>query len=528
MRTIKALLPAAWLLACLAVLMIRPLAAKIPPSAPPAPRPNILLLMMDQLRFDALSIHGGQARTPHLDRLARQSVNLHGFFSAAPVCVPSRCSLFTGRYGHSHRVLENDARLAPFEPHLFKVLKQAGYRLGYVGKNHLLETNEFANFDFVAGHESEPAIGERARFKAFAKERGSRLRQIGAWASSAWYDLDEKWSDAYIDRERAIEFLRKAPANQPFCLGVSFIEPHVPHVAPRKFEAQYPLDQIRLPAVKPGVLQNKAPRYQIKQAVQNALTATETDRRRYLAVYFSMISWVDENLGAILETLQARGLRDNTIIVFTSDHGDFGFDYGLCKKDLVMLDVLMRVPFFISWPGRLQPRVVSDTLVEQVDVLPTLLDLCQVPIPFGVQGKTFGPLLRGESTRHKEAVHGEICYPWMRNLYQDADSFQKAWQEAQSTPGHPLRFTAPFNVPGDYSKMLRTRQWKYIWYGTGFEELYDLRADPREETNLATSPEHQPILSDLRLQLFRWQAESQDPLSPKNQKELIRTFHQWK
>ncbi len=501
---------------------------EIQPSPGGSARPNVLFLMTDQQRFDGMSVHGGQARTPHLDRLARGGADLHGYFSAAPVCVPSRCSLFTGRYGHSHGVLENDARLAAFEPHLFKVFKQAGYRLGYVGKNHLLETNEFANFDFVAGHEWERPVGERAAFKAFARERSERLRTLGSWASSAWYDLDEKLSDAYVNRARAIEFLDQAPARQPFFLCVSFIEPHVPHIAPRKFEAQYPLDRIQLPAVQPGVLDDRAPRYKIKQAVQRSLEASDTDRRRYLAVYFSMISWVDENVGAILDALEARGLRGRTIVVFTSDHGDFGFDYGMCKKDLVMPDVLMRVPFLISWPGRLAPRVVVDTLVEEVDVAPTLYELCGLDAPYGVQGRSFAPLLRGETNRHKPAIHGEICYPWMRNPYRSTESFLEAWREAQTVPGHPLRFTAPYNVPGEYSKMLRTREWKYIWYAGGFEELYDLRADPREETNLASRPAHRKTLDDLRLQLFQWQIDSQDPISPRNQKEISRAFSAWK
>lgn len=157
-----------------------------------------------------------------------------------------------------------------------------------------------------------------------------------------------------------------------------------------------------------------------------------------------------------------------------------------------------------------------------------MLELCDVKTPFGVQGRSFAPLLRGETTRHQDAIHGEICYPWMRNPYPDVASFQQAWQEAQTRPGHPLRFTAPYNVPGDYSKMLRTRDWKYVWYAGGFEELYDLRADPREETNLAARANQPDALRALRLQLLQWQAESQDPLSPKNQKEMFRAFSAWK
>jgi len=516
-----------WFTAFLHISVLVAITAESPSSISAVSKPNLLILMTDQQRFDAMSFHGGQAITPNMDRLAQQGVDVRQFFSAAPVCVPSRCSLFTGRYGHSHRVLENDARLAAYEPHLFKVLKQAGYRLGYIGKNHLLDTNEFTNFDFVGGHEFERPTGGRTEFRAFSRLRSQQLRDVASWASSAWYDLDEKYSDAYVDRTRAIEFINSASDQKPFCLCVSFIEPHVPHVAPRKFEKLYPLDKIKLPEMKPGILNNKAPRYLIKQSVQGSLKATDEDRRRYLAVYFSMVSWVDENVGAILEALSSKGITDNTIVVFTSDHGDFGFEYNMCKKDLVMPDALMHVPLLISWPGKLKPQIVKEALIEQVDVMPTLLDLCKIPIPFGCQGRSFSPILLGETSQHKTYIHGEICYPWMRNPYKDVASFEKAWKEGQAIVGHPLRFTAPYNVPGDFSKMLRSQHWKYIWYASGFEELYHLKTDALEELNLAGHKDYQDQLKEMRALLFQWLAETEDPLNPKKQKETYKIFSAW-
>jgi arylsulfatase len=492
-------------------------------------RPNVLFIMTDQQRYDALGCHGGQAVTPNLDQLAQEGVDIHRFHTQSPVCVPSRCNLFSGRYPHSHRVRENNARLDPHEVHLFKALKQSGYSLGYVGKNHLLQREEFENFDHVDLLEDRRSQeeGERADFLAFRKARGAKLREVASWASACFHDFAPEVTDPYLSRESAVEFLESAPTDRPFCLTVSFSDPHAPHVAPRKFEAMYPLNDIALPDVPEGVLKQKAPRFEVKQQAQGAPLATDEDRQRYLAVYYAMISWVDENVGAILSALDRLGRREDTIIVFTSDHGDFNFHYGMCKKDLVLLDCLLHVPCLISWKGRLAPRQVTDALVEQVDVLPTLLELCGTDVPFGCQGQSLVPLLEGRTDHHRDEVHAEICPPTYRNPYKTYDAFRSAWEEGHETPGHPLCWSAPFNVPGDYCKMIRTESLKYVWYHDGFEELYDLCSDPGELVNLAGEEAWRGRCAEMRLRLLEWNAQSEDPLDPMWHRRHLKEYDCW-
>ena len=489
-------------------------------------RPNVLFIMTDQQRWDALGCHSGKVFTPNLDRLAAEAADFRQFFTQSPVCVPSRCNLFAGRYPHSHRVRENNARLDPHEVHLFKALKQVGYRLGYVEKNHLLENGEFANFDFTDLPQDEEPTGERAEFLKFKKQQGSKLRTVASWASAAFHDFSPEVTTPYRSRESAIEFLRSNPADQPFCLCVSFADPHAPHVAPRKFESMYPLDEIEVPEAPEGVLEQKAPRFRIKQEAQGSLLASEEDKQRYLAVYRSMISWVDENVGAILDALDEQGLRDETIIVFTSDHGDFNFDYGMCKKDLVLLDCLLRVPCLIAWRGHVKPREVS-ALAEQIDVLPTLLELCGAEVPFGCQGRSLAALLAGRTDAHRDEVHAEICPPWLANPYKTFEEFRREWEAHHEEPEHVLGWTAPFNVPGDFTKMLRTEDFKYILYGDGFEELYDLRADPGETENLARRPEHAETTARMRLELLQWNARSEDPLDPMWHRKHLAEYDGW-
>ena len=274
-----------------------------------------------------------------------------------------------------------------------------------------------------------------------------------------------------------MRFLRATPKDRPFCLCVSFVDPHPPQLAPAKFKELYPLEKIRLPEMPAGVLDGKHPRFKIKQEAQGSLRAGDDDRRRYLAAYYGAISWVDENVGEILKTLDATGRRRDTIVVFTSDHGDFNFDYNMCLKDLVLLDSLLHVPCIIAWDGHIHPRVVDATLVEEVDVMPTLLELCGVEVPFGCQGKSLVPLLSGRTNTHKDVVHAEVCPPDYRDPYKTYDEFIADWNKYHTTRGHILCWTANFNVPGDYCKAIRTPQWKYIWYADGFEEL--VRFAPR-------------------------------------------------
>ena len=218
----------------------------------------------------------------------------------------------------------------------------------------------------------------------------------------------------------------------------------------------------------------------------------------------------------------------DTIIVFTSDHGDFNFDYGMCKKDLILLDCLLHVPCIMAWEGHLKPRVVDSTMVEQVDVVPTLLELCGIEIPFGCQGKSLVPIARGETKTHKDVVYGEVCPPDYRNPYKTYEAFIADWNKYHTTRGHPLCWQANFNVPGDFCKAIRTTNWKYIWYADGFQELYDLRHDPREWINLASRAEFRTKAAEMKMRLLEWNALSEDPLDPEWHQRHVRKYDLWR
>lgn len=399
-------------------------------------RPNLLFIMADQLRFDCLGANGNNTIiTPNLDKLACEGVNVEGYYANCPVCVPSRTILFTGRYPHSHRIRENHTLAsAGAEMHLFCVLKQEGYRIGYAGKNHLLRDEEFLGFDHAElerdpfsseaespfHHKYTMAEMERQRYAAKCRKA---MAANGAFAGVSRHHFPEECTEPYIFTSGAIRFLeQQAEADRPFCLCLSILAPHAPHIAPDFICHLYDNVKMEVPPADEGELASKAKRDMVKYKAQKSGRASHADKIRFIATDYAMVTAIDRQIGRLMQALERTGLDNDTLVVFTSDHGDFLFDHGMCKmckKDLVMADCLLHIPLIVRHKKLLRPRKTGEALVEEVDVLPTLLDLLGVALPLGVQGVSALPLLQGKARTHKTAVYGEVCAPWQRNPYSD-------------------------------------------------------------------------------------------------------------
>ena len=486
-------------------------------------KPNLLFIMTDQQRFDALGANGNDViQTPHLDRLAREGVNVQTYYTNAPVCVVSRCCLFTGRYPHAHQVRENHNLLeCGREIHLFRVLKQAGYKLGYVGKNHLLEKAELDNFDHVDTNDmikDEPEQKRLSDWYAQYKADRAAAGKPELWGHGVFHDFPPECTNTFRCSNSAIDFLNQQDGNDPFALCLSFTDPHVPHLALAKYKDYYSSDNLKLYPQRKGELDEKAKRFGIKYRAQKSDHASEEDYYHYMAVYYAMITWIDENIGRVREALGQNGFADNTLIVFTTDHGEFCFEHGMYKKDLVLLESLLHVPLLVHFPNKLKPRVMNESFMEEVDVMPTILDLLDIDVPFGVQGRSAVDSLRSKNEQHKDQVYGEICPPWLYNKYESYESFEEdhgGWEKT------------PYNVPGDYNKCIRDRCFRYIWYGTGEEELYDLEKDPDEQYNVADDPAYAAEKLSLKMQLLEWHALSEDPLDPISIRQLQAAYDNW-
>jgi arylsulfatase A-like enzyme len=414
-----------------------------------AAKPNIVVVLADQWRAQAFGFAGDpNAKTPSFDRLAGESVRFINAVAGMPVCSPTRASLLTGQRPLTHGVFLNDVPLSPDANTLPKVLKAAGYETGAIGKWH------------IDGH-GRSAFIPRERRQGF--DYWKVLECTHNYTDSIYYgDTTEKlhWSgyDALDQTRDACDFLRtRSKAGKPFLLWLAWGPPHDPYLtAPEKYRALY--DPAKL-TLRPNIPAN-----------------LEAQARKNLAGYYAHCSALDDALGELLATLRATGLAENTIFVFSSDHGDMLGSQGLWKKQKPF-DESARVPLLIRWPAGFGNEARQlDAPINSEDVMPTLLGLAGVPVPESVEGLDFSGHLHGGTAPGDGAT--------------------------------VLTCVAPF---GEYERRaggkefrgLRTARHTYVRGLAGPWLLFDNEADPYQQHNLIGRPAAGALQAELDAQLQR-------------------------
>lgn len=430
-------------------------------AAADQPKWNLLIITNDQHRADCLGCYGNPViRTPHTDRLASEGVRFGNHFVHAPQCVPSRCSLHTGRYPHVHRVPTNSYVLPESEETLAKVLNRQGYGTACVGEL------PFAPQPYVGGFQQ--VLASNPEYDRFLASHGLKVPAAQGPFQAAPVPWTDDVDETAFFAGHAREFIRNA-GSKPFFLHVNFRRPHHPFNPPAPFDRMYQGAQFPESHVRAGEMANKPP--QQKAALENTVgfdlrTLTPADLDRVKAYYYGMISENDKYIGAILDELKAAGLDDRTVVVFNADHGEMLGDHGLLFKGSYMYDGVVKVPLIIRAPGKLPAGSVVNELCEEIDVMPTLLELLGVAPPSGVQGKSL------IGTKGKPAVFSE--FPTI--------------------------------------KMARTREWKLVHYTKAkYGELYHLSEDPYELQNLWDDPKYAAHRADMEALLFDWLAATSDP-----------------
>lgn len=480
------------------------------PAVGPA-KPNILFIMTDQHRWDCLGANGNTLiRTPHLDALAKRSANFTHAFVQSPVCVPSRVSFFTGRYPHSHKNRVNYTPLSRNEILMQQRLKEAGYTTAAVGKLHLHPpTKEEAvrsGFDHIELHDAVPYLD---RFSDYAKWRQERdpnrkfhyrryARDITTGKNPFRSVIDKEYTDtAWVGLRTRHHLKELAKAKKPFFLFSSFWKPHSPFEVPEPYASMYDDVEIPLPRALSKEEIERLPPPLVKLILRGKRPPYNMDRERLqwaYRSYYGTITHIDDEIGLIVETLRELGIEKDTIIAFSSDHGDQMLEHGLMGKNC-FFEESVRVPFIISQPGRVHPGQHSQ-LVECIDLLPTLFELCGLDEPYENQGRSLAPLITGKGTYvEREVVFSENVIPEVIN------GMQFFFEKGKGVKGirHPD------------AKMVRTRRWKYNYYPQGHAELYDLQADPKEYVNLAGQPGHQQIEQHMKDLLLHWLTTADEP-----------------
>ena len=473
---------------------------------------NILFLMTDQQRFDGLGANGNRfIQTPNLDRLASESANFQNAFVQSPVCVPSRVTWFTGRYPHSHRNRVNYTPLDRRETLMQKRFQQAGYRTGAVGKLHLhpptAEHARTTGFDRVLIHDS----GRADRHSAYLRWRAQNDPQAGSHYNAVAKDIPagkNPFRSALADRytettwvgEQARAMLREFTAgDRPFFFYCSFFKPHSPYTIPEAFASMYDGFEIPLPR-KSSIQEIERLPAPVRKQILRGKSEYDTDRGRLQWIYrsyYGAISQIDREVGLILKELESSSKARDTIVVFSTDHGDQLLEHGLFGKN-VFFEASVHIPFLVRLPGRIRAARYTE-LIEAADLAPTLFDFCGIETPPDCQGRSFRNLVetgRG-SYEPREFVVAENIIPEVIT----SGALDLPYERGKGVGGilHPD------------AKMIRTRRWKLDYYVGHGGDLYDLEHDPAEERNLYDDPAHRPARDLLQTAPLDWLITADEP-----------------
>ncbi len=487
---------------------------------------NVLFIMCDQLRWDYLSCYGHpHLHTPNIDALAARGVRFTRAYVQSPICGPARMSYYTGRYVISHGSTWNGVPLRVGELTLGDYLRPLGVRCALAGKTHMK-----ADVDGMMrlGIDPESIIGVRTAecgFEPFERDDGLHpdsgyapapvyndyLKNKGydgdnpwnSWANagedadgtilSGWFlehsdkaaRVREEDSETPYMTRRAKAFMEDA-GDTPWCLHLSYIKPHWPYIVPAPYHDMYGHNQV-LPVVRNAAERENA--HPVLEAFMNNRVSKafsrEEVRQRVIPAYMGLIKQIDDQLGILFDYMEQKGLMDDTMIVFTSDHGDYLGDHWLGEKELFH-DVSVRVPLIIADPRQDADGTrgtVCDELVESIDLVPTFVEAFGgEPEPHRQEGRSLMPLL-----------NEEMPAAWREVVISEYDYSMTAARSALGTATADCRLV-----------MAADKRWKYV-LAEGFRPmLYDLQEDPNEFTDLGADPAHADRRARMHEQIFAW------------------------
>lgn len=485
--------------------------------------PNILLITSDQQHWNTLGRHLPEISTPNLDRLAAQGVDARRAYCPNPTCTPSRASIITGQYPSAHGAWSLGAKLPEHVPTVGGLFSEAGYATGLIGKAHFqplagtekypsLECHPlvrdldfwrkfhgpFYGFDHVElarNHGDEIHAGQH--YALWMEEKGAndwrrhfqnrlgRNDYTGGKPAhppqhGAWSLPEELHMNTWIT-ERSSAFMRRArEQSRPFFLWASYFDPHPPYLVPEPWASMYDPASVTLPTVTPGEHDRNPPHFRLTQTPTPDFSAyqetphgnhgfsshlTDPDElRKDIAIYYGMVSMLDHYVGRLLDDLESQGLAEDTIVIFTSDHGHYYGQHGLIKKGAFHYEDGIRVPLLARWPGHIRPGVESRALVSLVDLPVTMLAAAGIAPDSGMIGRDALPAWSGRAEIIREDLLVEFRH--------------------QPNTIH-LR-----TLVGQRHKLT-------IYRGQPYGELFDLEADPGETHNLWDDPASASLKAEL-------------------------------
>ncbi|GIO60312.1 sulfatase family protein [Paenibacillus cineris] len=493
-------------------------------------KPNILLITSDQQHWNTIGAFNPEIHTPNLDRLVREGTTFDRAYCPNPTCTPSRASIITGMYPSQHGAWTLGTKLLEDRHTVGEDFKQAGYRTGLIGKAHfqpLTSTEEFPSleaypilqdlefwknykdgfygFDHVElarNHTNEAHVGQH--YALWMEEKGCHNWRDYFLPPTGTMDRDQtyKWPipeeyhyNTWI-AERTNALLEQYHKNdESFFLWSSFFDPHPEYLVPEPWDTMYDPEQLTIPKMVPGEHDRNPPHFAKTQEEHPDFTdlqetghgihgyrshhyyeygsrkrLTDYDKKKLVAVYYGMISMMDKYIGHILDKLEELGMADNTIVVFTTDHGHFFGQHGLQAKGGFHYEDLIKLPFIVRYPGEVPAGKRSSAIQSLVDLAPTFLSLCDLPVPYAMTGIDQKKVWLGEAVQARDHA---IC----EFRHEPTTIHQKTYVDER------YKIT--------------------VYYNQTYGEIFDLQEDPGELNNLWDDPEHAPLKTELLLK-YAW------------------------
>ena len=445
-------------------------------------RLNVLFLIADDLNND-LGVYGAPVRSPNIDTLAARGVRFDRTYVQYPLCSPSRSSFLTGRRPNATGVLTNPPPRNPMSPHFREKLPETitlpqlfrtnGWFVARVGKlyhygvpNHIgtSSLDDYLSWDLTIN----PRGRDREIHDRIFSLRPGQFGGTVSWLADDGADAEHTDGIAALEAVKLLERFKRN--NEPFFLAVGFYRPHTPYVAPKRYFDMYPLERIELPT-QSDADRMRAPQAAYRSALKEQDAMTDQQRREAIQAYWGSTTFMDAQVGHVLDAMNRLGLADNTIIVFTSDHGYHLGDHGLWQK-MSLFERSARVPLIMAGPAIKGRGAVARGLTELVDLYPTLADLAGLKPTVPLDGLSLVPMLQDPSATVKHAAFTQV-----RNGYS-----------------------------------IRTDRWRYMEWEEGQQgsQLYDMNADPGETTNLAEDARHGETVKELRARLAAYRKSPTD------------------
>ncbi len=455
-------------------------------------QPNIILLFADQFRYDALGCNGNDIiKTPNIDSIASDGMNFTDYYTPISLCSPARASIFTGLYPHNHGQLSNIANFnCVFDKNvldkqnLLKTLKSSGYNVGYAGKWHLPEEENTATWGIDTWYTLQTWIN-MLKQKGISYEHGADDVQRMEWTGDAKFcgssTLCEQDMQETFVADATIEMIEKySKEEKPFLITSAFFGPHFPVAPPQPYDMMYDPELVKKWGNFHDMFIDK-PLIQQKDMLRwNASHLTWSDWQKVIACYWGYCTFIDDQIGRILNKLKDSGNERETIVIFTCDHGDMLGSHRMFNKGMHMYDETHHIPFIVKWPETIKPNSKCHEFTSLIDFMPTLLEAANLKLPNNLDGCSLMPFLQGQ-----------IPDSWREDIMCEAHGYESALCTI---------------------RMVRTKKWKYVYNPCSFDELYDIESDPDELFNLADKLAFKHVLRRMKNRLVKWLQETNDSI----------------